>query len=62
LRQNRSVIECHLKPLIGHLAVNKLTTLDIDDVYRHLLRAGGAGAARCRRAPCIESTSSCTGR
>ena len=42
LRQNRSVIERHLKPLLGHLAVNKLTTVDIDDVYRHLLRAGGA--------------------
>jgi integrase len=42
LRQNRSVIECHLKPLLGHLAVNKLTTVDIDDMYRHLLRAGGA--------------------
>jgi hypothetical protein len=42
LRQNRSVIECHLKPLLGHLAVNKLTTVDVDDVYRHLLRAGGA--------------------
>lgn len=42
LRQNRSVIECHLKPLLGHVAVNKLTTLDIDDLYRHLLRAGGA--------------------
>jgi integrase len=43
LRQNRSVIECYLKPLLGHLAVNKLTTVDVDDVYRHLLRAGGAG-------------------
>jgi integrase len=42
LRQNRSVIECHLKPLIGQLAVNKLTTVDIDDLYRHLLLAGGA--------------------
>jgi integrase len=41
LRQTRSVIECHLKPLLGHLAVNKLTTVDIDDVYRHLLRGGG---------------------
>ena len=41
LRQTRSVIELHLKPLLGHLAVNKLTTLDIDDFYRHLLRAGG---------------------
>src|SRR5262245_21758490 len=43
LRQNRSVIECHLKPALGHPAVNKLTTVDIDDLYRHLLRAGGAG-------------------
>ena len=42
LRQNRSVIECHLKPQLGHLAVNKLTTVDIDDLYRHLLHAGGA--------------------
>jgi integrase len=42
LRQTRSVIEHHLKPLLGHLAVSKLTTVDIDDVYRHLLRAGGA--------------------
>jgi integrase len=42
LLQNRSVIERHLKPLLGHLAVTKLTTVDIDDVYRHLLRAGGA--------------------
>src|SRR5262245_45517192 len=41
LRQKRSVIECHLKPLLGHVAVNKLTTVDVDDVYRHLLRAGG---------------------
>ena len=41
LRQTRSVIEHHLKPLLGHLAVNKLTTVDIDDLYRHLLRAGG---------------------
>jgi integrase len=42
LRQNRSIVECHLKPLLGHLAVNKLTTVDIDHVYRHLLGAGGA--------------------
>jgi hypothetical protein len=27
---------------LGHLVVNKLTTVDIDDVYRHLLRGGGA--------------------
>ena len=32
LRQNRSIIECHLKPLLGHLAVSKLTTVDIDDM------------------------------
>jgi hypothetical protein len=42
LRPTRSVIECHLKPLLGHLAVSKLTTVDIDDVYRHLLHFGGA--------------------
>jgi integrase len=41
LRQTRSIIEHHLKRLLGHLAVNKLTTVDIDDLYRHLLRAGG---------------------
>jgi hypothetical protein len=41
-RENRSVIERHLKPLLGHLVVNMLTTVDIDDVYRRLLRAGGA--------------------
>ena len=41
LRQTRSIVEHHLKPHLGHLAVNKLTTLDIDDLYRHLLRGGG---------------------
>jgi integrase len=41
LRQTHSVIEHHLKPLLGHLAVNRLTTVAIDDVYRHLLTAGG---------------------
>ena len=49
-----SVIEHHLKPLLGHLAVKKLTTMDIDDVYRHLLRAGGPEGATARpwhRAP-----------
>ncbi|MDT5323866.1 MAG: hypothetical protein QOF25_1018, partial [Mycobacterium sp.] len=38
LRQTRSIVE--LQPLLGHIAVNKLTTVDIDDVYRHLLRDG----------------------
>lgn len=41
LRQTRSVIEHHLKRLLGHVAVNKPTTVDIDDVYRHLLCSGG---------------------
>jgi integrase len=41
LRQTRSIVEHHLKPHLGHLAVNKLTTFDIDDLYRHLLRSGG---------------------
>ena len=37
----RSIVECHLKPYLGHLELAKLTTLDIDDFYAHLLRAGG---------------------
>src|SRR5918999_5450684 len=37
----RSVIDCYLKPHLGHLHVVKLTTEDIDDFYGHLLRAGG---------------------
>lgn len=37
----RSVIDCYLKPHLGHLQVAKLTTEDIDDFYGHLLRAGG---------------------
>jgi integrase len=41
LRETRSIVEHHLKPHLGHLAVNKLTTVDIDDLYRHLLRSGG---------------------
>ena len=41
LRETRSIVEHHLKPHLGHLAVNKLTTVDIDDLYQHLLRGGG---------------------
>ena len=37
----RSVIDCYLNPHLGHLHLDKLTTADIDDFYRHLLRAGG---------------------
>jgi integrase len=40
VRQTCSVINCHLIPHLGHLAVAKLTTADIDDLYAHLLRAG----------------------
>ncbi len=36
----RSIIDCHLKPHIGHLDLDKLTTADIDDVFGYLLRAG----------------------
>lgn len=36
----RSIIDCHLKPHIGHLDLDKLTTVDIDDFYGYLLRAG----------------------
>jgi integrase len=37
----RSVVDCYLKPHLGHLHVAKLTTEDLDDFYGHLLRAGG---------------------
>jgi integrase len=37
----RSIIDCYLKPHLGHLDVAKLTTADIDDFYGYLLRAGG---------------------
>jgi integrase len=37
----RSVIDCYLKPHLGHLPIAKLTTEDIDDFYAHLLHAGG---------------------
>jgi integrase len=37
----RSIIDCHLKPDLGHLDVVKLTTEDIDDYYGHLLGHGG---------------------
>ena len=39
--QTRSVVEHHLKPQLGHLRVSKLTTVDIDAMYLHLLRGGG---------------------
>jgi integrase len=39
-RHTRSIIDCHLTPHLGHLAIDKLTTADIDDFYGHLLRAG----------------------
>ncbi|MHB8465169.1 MAG: tyrosine-type recombinase/integrase, partial [Acidimicrobiales bacterium] len=39
--QTRSIMNCHLLPLLGHAPVDKLTTADIDDVYAHLLRCGG---------------------
>jgi integrase len=37
----RSIIDCHLKPHLGHLDLAKLTGADIDDFYAHLLRTGG---------------------
>jgi integrase len=43
-RQTRSVIDRHLIPHLGHLPVTKLTAADIDDLYAHLLRAGGREA------------------
>jgi len=36
----RSIIDVYLKPHLGHLDVEKLTTADIDDFYGYLVRAG----------------------
>jgi integrase-like protein len=41
LAQTRSIVEHRLKPLLGEMRVNKLTTIDIDDMYRFLPRCGG---------------------
>jgi integrase len=41
ISQTRSIIDVHLKPHLGHLDIEKLTTVDIDDFYGYLLRAGG---------------------
>jgi integrase len=41
IRETRSLMRCHLAPLLGHLPVAKLTTEDIDDLYAHLLLRGG---------------------
>jgi integrase len=43
VRQTRSIIDCHLVPHLGHLPVAKLTTVDVDDFYGFLLRAGHRG-------------------
>ena len=40
-RETKSLIDRHLIPCLGHLAIAKLTTADIDDFYGHLLRRGG---------------------
>ena len=41
LAQTRSIVEHHLIPILGDIGVNKLTTIDIDDMYRVLSRCGG---------------------
>jgi integrase len=43
VRQTRSIIDCHLVPHLGHLPVAKLTTVDVEDFYGFLLRAGHDG-------------------
>jgi integrase len=41
-REHRSVVNRHLRPLLGHLPVAKVTAADIDDLYAHLLARGRA--------------------
>jgi hypothetical protein len=41
LSQTRSIVEHDLKPLLAEIRVGKLTTIDIDDMYRSLSRCGG---------------------
>lgn len=45
VRETRSLLRCHLIPHLGHYSVTKLGTQDIDDLYAHLLRAGGREGA-----------------
>jgi Phage integrase, N-terminal SAM-like domain len=45
VRQTRSVITHRLLPHLGHLAVTKLTTADIDDLFAHDGGLAGWGLA-----------------
>jgi hypothetical protein len=58
----RSIIDCHMKPDLGHLDVAKLTTEDIDDFYGHLLRRGGRDGRPLVPALSRASTACCIGR
>jgi Phage integrase, N-terminal SAM-like domain len=61
VRQTRSVINHHLQPHLGHVAVAKLTTADIDDLYGHLPRAGKHNGGPLSPAPYAGSMWCCTG-
>jgi integrase len=41
IRENRSIVAHHLRPLLGHLHVDKVSTADVDELYCHLLVRGG---------------------
>jgi hypothetical protein len=62
VRETRGLMRCHLVPHLGHIHVAKLTAVDIDDVYAHLLRRGVATTGRSVPPPCTKSTSCCIAR
>jgi len=64
LAQTRSIVEHHLEPLLGEVRVNKLTTIDIDDMYRWLSRCGSSrcspGTASSRCHGCLDGSTDAT--
>ncbi|MDP9235389.1 MAG: N-terminal phage integrase SAM-like domain-containing protein [Actinomycetota bacterium] len=55
----RSIIDCHLKPDLGHLEVVKLTTEDIDDFSATSVAVGDETVSRSRQERSLGCTASC---
>ena len=47
-RENRSIVDHHLRPLLGHPRVDKVTTADVYDLYRHSWSAARRMVSRWR--------------